>query len=102
MITWQSVPGAIGYAIVKNGSVVAFTTSTSYNFSELGGGSYCIRVANACGGLGEPSSVITGMDGIIAGETLSDEGNTYNTSGQRVGTSFKGIVVKKGKKYVQR
>lgn len=102
MLSWQAVPGAIGYAIVKDGSVVAFTTATSYDNYELGGGIYSIRVANEYGGLGEPSAVVTGIDGITADEEAQGKGNVYNLAGQRVNTSFKGVVVKKGKKFVQK
>lgn len=101
VLSWQSVPGAIGYAVVRNGSVVGFTTATSYSIAELGGGSYSIRVANECGGLGEPSSVLTGIGDISATES-SDNPPGYNLAGQRVNASFKGIVVKKGKKFVKR
>lgn len=100
-LSWQAVPGAIGYAVVRNGSVVGFTTSTSYSIAELGGGSYSIRVANECGGLGAPSSVLTGIDAVLSTGSSSDS-PAYNLAGQRVNASFKGIVVKKGKKFVKR
>lgn len=98
-LSWSPVPGAIGYAIVKDGSVVGFTIGTSYAIP--GAGSYSIRVANECGGLGAPSSVLTGIDGIVS-DVTSDNQPLYNMAGQRVNNSFKGIVVQKGKKYVKK
>lgn len=98
-LTWDAVAGAIGYAIVKDGSVVAFTTDTSYDTTNTGSGQYCIRVANECGGLGNPSAIVTGINGITAD---GDEMPAYNISGQRVNDTYKGIVVKKGKKYIKK
>lgn len=98
-LSWQAVPGAIGYAVVKDGSVIGFTTTTSYTIP--GAGDYSIRVANECGGLGAPSSVLTGIDGIVSDSNV-DNSPLYNIAGQRVDSSFKGIVVKKGRKYVSK
>lgn len=100
-LSWQSVPDAIGYAIVKDGSVIGFTTATTYDISNIGAGQYSIRVANQCGGLGLPSAVLTGIDS-IQGEDSSDNSPKYNVAGQRVNDTFKGLVVKKGKKYMNR
>lgn len=46
------------------------------------------------------------VDTQISTETIaapaSGDGKTYNLAGQRVGSSYKGIVIKNGKKYIQR
>ncbi|MCH5311934.1 MAG: hypothetical protein J1E57_08285 [Prevotella sp.] len=99
VISWQPVPDAIGYAIVRNGNVVAFTTNTTYDVYEIGAGEYSIRVANNCGGLGEPSSTVTGISGIKVDNAVKNAPK-YSLSGQRVNDSYKGIVIQNGKKYI--
>lgn len=100
-LSWTAVSGALGYAIVKDGSVVGFTTATTYDFSALGGGKYSIRVANERGGLGDPSSIVTGIEGV---EYVADDSDApvYNLAGQRVNDSFKGVVIRNGKKFVNK
>lgn len=44
--------------------------------------------------------VATGIDGVEAVE--SDNAPVYNVSGQRVGAAYKGLVIKNGKKYIQK
>lgn len=101
-ISWTPVSGALGYAIVKNGSVVAFTTASTFDLSTFGAGTYGIRVANECGGLGEMSGTVSGIDGIQADADSSSDAPRYNMSGQRVDKTFKGIVIQKGKKFISK
>lgn len=96
-LSWTAVADALGYAIVKDGSVVAFTTASSYDISQLGSGSYSIRVANERGGLGAASNAVTGISAITADDAAND-GAKYNIGGQRVGKAYKGIVIQNGKK----
>ena len=49
-LSWETVPGALGYAVVKNGKVWAFTTYTQYVVDDASA-TYSIRVANEMGGL---------------------------------------------------
>lgn len=99
VFSWQPVAGAIGYAIVKDGSVVAFTTDASYDTANTGAGQYCIRVANEYGGLGAPSQIVTGISDI---ENAVADANApiYNMQGMRVGKSYKGVVIQNGKKRI--
>lgn len=101
VLSWSAVPGAIGYAIVKDGNVIDFTTATSYNHSEYGAGNFSIRVANERGGLGAPSSVVSGIQGIVY-DTLDNNAPKYNTAGQRVDSSYKGVVIQNGRKFIQK
>lgn len=96
-LSWQPVAGAIGYAIVKDGSVVAFTTDASYNTANTGAGQYSIRVANECGGLGAPSQTVTGINDI---EAEKADTPIYNIQGIRVDKSYKGVVIQNGKKRI--
>lgn len=96
-LSWQPVAGAIGYAIVKDGSVVAFTTDASYDTANTGAGQYSIRVANECGGLGAPSQTVTGINDI---EAEKADTPIYNIQGIRVDKSYKGVVIQNGKKRI--
>lgn len=96
-LSWQPVAGAIGYAIVKDGSVVAFTTDASYDTANTGAGQYSIRVANECGGLGAPSQTVTGINDI---EVEKADTPIYNIQGIRVDKSYKGVVIQNGKKRI--
>lgn len=98
-LSWTAVNDAIGYAIVKDGSVIGFTTATSYDLSTTGAGQYSIRVANACGGLGLPSSVVTGISDAVFDHNTNNAPR-YNLSGQRVDDSYKGLVIQNGKKMI--
>lgn len=44
----------------------------------------------------------TGINDIRADKTADPDAPIYNAAGQRVGKSYKGLVIKNGKKYVQR
>ena len=100
-LSWNAVPEALGYAIVKDGSVVAFTTASSFSISELGAGTYSIRVANEMGGLGEASNTTTDISSITV-DGLDDNAPIYNVSGVRVGNDYKGVVIQKGKKFIKK
>lgn len=103
-LQWNTVDGAFAYAVCRNGSVVAFTTTPSYNITIPG--TYTIRVANQMGGLGEPSK--TSVDGISS--VLADNGLenavAYNLAGQRIMPSMLGnanrIIIVGGKKVLCR
>lgn len=44
----------------------------------------------------------TGIDKTVVTKTVETDGATYNLAGQKVGKSYKGIVIKNGKKFLQR
>lgn len=100
-LSWNAVPEALGYAIVKDGSVVAFTTASSFSLSEFGAGTYSIRVANEMGGLGEASNTTTGISSITV-DGLDGNAPKYNVAGQRVDNDYKGVVIQKGKKFIKK
>ena len=78
----------------------------AYSISESDVATYTegtIRKANARGGFGEAVS-LSGSDGIhnitnVAAENA--DAPRFNTAGQRVGKSFKGLVICNGKKYIK-
>lgn len=57
-ITWPDIPEAGCYAVLRNRTIVAFTTTPSYTVpaGTLEGTIYTLRCANQRGGLGEPSA----------------------------------------------
>jgi hypothetical protein len=100
----SSEPSA--FAIFKNGELVSGilgTDVTSYAIDiDTETDILEIRAANGRGGFGE-AKVVTIATGISEVNTnLNDEGNlpTYNLNGQRVDSSYKGVVIKNGKKVI--
>lgn len=101
-LSWQAVNGALGYAVVKNGKVVALTTLTSYAIDDASA-AYAIRVANNMGGLSVPSAATsTGIENVVSDGDNAADSPMYNIAGQRVTSSAKGIVIINGKKYIRR
>ncbi len=110
-LSWTGSNYALLYAIVKNGSVIDFTTDTTYDISNAPAGSqraegtdeYQIRAANEMGGLNEASAVATETDGI---ETVNVNDNVnvndhiYNLQGVRVNKAQKGVYIIGGRKVV--
>lgn len=47
-----------------------------------------------------PMKATSGIKAVAA--PVADDGKIYNIAGQRVGESYKGLVIKNGKKYIQR
>ena len=118
-ITWTAAAGATAYAIFKDGELLGIVDAETTSFAVENGDTdpeaaarraegdtpeYTIRVANGRGGFGEPReiTVVTGVNKVNA--DLNDEGNlpTYNLNGQRVDSSYKGVVIKNGKKVIVR
>lgn len=104
-LTWNYIEGAMCYAIFKDGGFVGFTTKCAMdinNDTDLNA-TFTIRVANAMGGLGAASApAVEGWtDGIsmpsVHGNTDSAY-QTYNLAGQQVNASYKGMIIKNGKK----
>lgn len=100
-MSWTGDPRAIGYAIVRDGSVVAFTTELSYDISKLGAGRYSVRGINSRGGLGAASNETTGISQIKT-DAEKKAHERYNLKGQRISKEYKGVVVQNGRKYLKR
>ena len=69
-------------------------TNTSYNENKTG-----IEMANP--NTGYFTSKTTGIDNVKTADRAGD-GKAYDLSGRRVNESYKGIVIKNGKKYIQK
>lgn len=83
ILTWEPVEDAIGYAIVKNGNILAITTECTYslNASDLAG-QFAIRAINEMGGMGEPSATMTSL-GQLQHEGQSDAA-IYDLQGRKL------------------
>lgn len=117
-LTWDDSDYALLYAVVKNGSVVAFTTENSFDISTVdtsagakaGAGvadeadTWAVRAANEMGGLNEavPATEATAVSEVEAATVKAvANGKVYNVAGQEVSDSYKGIVIIDGKKIVK-
>lgn len=93
-LTWDAVDGALAYAVFRNGTFVGMTTTESYDITEGTASEYSVRAANECGGFGPGSTTTTGIsDSVVAGGDVVRT-SYYNVQGARVGSSYKGIVIK--------
>ena len=97
-LSWESDDQVRCYVIFKDGQYLDNTIETSYTVAE--DGIYTIRTANDMGGLStEATSVTVGETAInVQRSMLNVQHATFNLSGQRVGDSYKGIVIMNGKK----
>lgn len=117
-ITWDDSDYALLYAVVKNGSVVAFTTENSFDISTVdtsagakagfaganAADTWAVRAANEMGGLNEavPATEATAVSEVEAATVKAvANGKVYNVAGQEVSDSYKGIVIIDGKKIVK-
>ena len=114
-LKWNGSDYALLYAICKDGAVVDFTTETEFDVSTIpapatvrgqvaAASSYTVRAANEMGGLNEQSDGASIVDAIseMAPAAATADMPAYNTAGQRVSRTYKGIVIKNGKKVVSR
>ena len=91
-LTWDYSEYALLWAVVKNGKVVAFTTTPSYTVDDTTA-TYAVRAANEMGGLGE--AVLVGGGTGINNVNVND-----NVNGNAVTKVFRNgqVVITKNKK----
>lgn len=93
-LTWSSSDYVLCWAVCKNGSVVAFTTTPEYTVDDATA-SYAVRAANEMGGLGEAAEPTTETSIREVAETEDVVSTHYfNTAGIEVGSHAKGVVLK--------
>lgn len=95
-ITWDAVEGAAGYAVFKDGELLAITTATSYAPATVDSNAvYSVRSINSMGGLGVEARV-GDPAGISDVETSATVVKTvcYNTQGVIVDSDYVGVVIK--------
>ena len=99
-LTWDDSKYAYCWAVVKNGSVVDFTTEPTYTVDDASA-QWAVRAANEMGGLGEAVAVGS-TTAIRSMEQTAVENNAiYNMQGIRVSKAGKGLYIINGKKVVK-
>lgn len=102
VISWDNSNYVFCWAVVKNGSVVGFTTEPSY-FVDDPSATYAVRAANEMGGLGEATEAVSKDETSIEvhqSDDASESDNVFNLQGVRVKAPQKGIYIQNGKKRV--
>ena len=92
-LSWTGSDYALLYAICKDGDVIDFVTTTSYEVTE--DGSYTVRAANEMGGLSEPSEAASVTTGIATHRSTIDAQPTaiYTTDGRRLSSLQRGVNI---------
>ena len=98
-LSWDNSKYAYCWAVVKNGSVVDFTTETTYTVDDTSA-KWALRGANEMGGLGEAveASISTGISTLQQPVVIDNA--IYNLQGIRVKNAKKGLYIVNGKKSV--
>ncbi|MCR5680761.1 MAG: Ig-like domain-containing protein [Prevotella sp.] len=104
-LVWNNSNYAMLWAVVKDGSIVAFTTEPTYELTE--DGAYAVRAANEMGGLSEASATVQAKDvltGIheVTPATVPVSDRVYNMQGIRVDRATKGLYIVNGRKVVMK
>lgn len=99
VISWQPVPYAICYVITKGDKVVAFTTDCEY--ATDGSADYKVQAANEYGGLSTYSTAEGSTSIAVQPYNRTTAQSLYNLSGQKVSSSYRGIVIVDGRKVIR-
>ena len=114
-ISWDEVPYAICYVVTRGDEVVAITTETSVDLNAvvsakgsaaLGANDseepYKVQSVNEQGGLSKfgIATDATALNAVSAAKGAKSN-VYYNIAGQRVNSSYKGMVINDGKKYMK-
>ena len=99
VISWQPVPYAICYVITKGDKVVAFTTECEY--ATDGSADYKVQAANEYGGLSTYSTAEGSTSIAVQSYNLTTAQSLYNLAGQKVSSSYRGIVIVDGRKVIR-
>lgn len=99
-LTWDDSNYIFCWAVIKDGEIVDFTITPEYTVDDASA-TWSVRAANEMGGLGEATeaTLATGINSINKVAKTSDA--IFNIAGQKVSKSYKGIMIKNGKKYVK-
>lgn len=114
-ISWDEVPYAICYVVTRGDEVVAITTETSVDVNAVVGAKgsaalgandseepYKVQSVNEQGGLSKfgIATDATALNAVSAAKGAKSN-VYYNIAGQRVNSSYKGMVISDGKKYMK-
>lgn len=100
VLSWEAVPYAICYVVTQDGKVVDITTETSLSGAA---GEYTVQAVSEQGSMSKKgvSTIVDVIDSISNGNTGITT-KAYNLQGQQVDKSYKGFVIKNGKKMIQK
>ena len=89
------------YLIENGGMFVALAKGSALADMSLEG--CTVRKANARGGFGEQSNVPTGIEDLVTTDSQNNTASSalYSIAGQRVNDSYRGIIIKDGKKIIK-
>lgn len=89
------------YLIENGGKFVALAKGSALADMSLEG--CTVRKANARGGFGEQSNVPTGIEDLVTPDSQNNTASSalYSIAGQRVNDSYRGIIIKDGKKIIK-
>lgn len=90
------------WILAKLGNVVGFSKATPNTVISAGKGYLVIEAATGAKDFLPLGGNTTGIDSVKANAAMSSDAPVYNLAGQRVGTSYKGIVIQNGRKYIQK
>jgi hypothetical protein len=104
-LSWDNSDYALLWAICKDGCVVAFTTSPTYDVTEPG--AYTVRAANEAGGLSKESESVVVINELptgvkeVRGKVENTKSGVYDLLGRNVNRQIKkGLFVLDGHKVV--
>ena len=101
LLTWQAVPYAICYVVTKNGEVAGFTTETSFD-GYTTDDTWQVQAVNEYGGLSVYGTANNTTDIKHHTSDILHQTSAYNLAGQQVSESYKGLVIKNGRKMIQK
>ncbi len=99
-LTWDANDYAICWVVFKDG--VYFDNVLTNSITITDDATYTVRAANEMGGLGEPSTIVYNATAIKNISVDDAAAPMYNAAGQRVNSSYRGIVIMNGKKFMQK
>lgn len=97
-----------GYNVYRNNSLIATVGADTNSYvdvtSEEGNNEYAVSVVYNRGEseLSNVYSTATGIEELLSAKSAVSEDAEYNLSGQRVGSSYRGIVIRNGKKLIRK
>jgi pectin methylesterase-like acyl-CoA thioesterase len=101
-LTWNAVPYAICYVVTKNGEVAGFTKGTSFD-GFTAADTWQVQAVNENGGLSAYGTAnVTTAISLQPTPITQHPSPIFNLAGQKVGKDYKGLVIKDGKKMIQK
>ncbi len=101
-LTWNAVPYAICYVVTKNGEVAGFTKDTSFD-GFTAADTWQVQAVNENGGLSAYGTAnVTTAISLQPTPITQHPSPIFNLAGQKVGKDYKGLVIKDGKKMIQK